>query len=194
MTKMLLLSGSQRRESFNTRLLLHIAVGLTGYAEIDMLDAREADLPLYNQDLVQNPAVVDRVAALHARFDSADAVIVASPEYNSLPSPYLKNVIDWVSRLPRIAAGSQNPFYGCPVLLCSASTGWSGGAVGLTSARTLFGYLGAMVLGDQVCVPHADQSWNGAYYEFNPAFEEYIDAVLRRLVAVTIPRASEVAA
>lgn len=191
MSRALLFSGSQRRGSFNSRLLAHLADGLAGRLDVDMLD--DADLPLYNQDLEDDAEVVERVAALHARFSRARGMIVASPEYNSLPTPYLKNTIDWVSRLPRIRPGLTSPFYGRPLLLCSASTGWSGGAIGLTATRTLFAYLGAVVLGEQISVPYADQSWTGTAYAFDPAFQAYIDGVLSRFIGMATPLVSLVA-
>lgn len=185
MSRVLLFSGSQRRGSFNSRLLAHLAVGLMGRLEIDVLD--DADLPLYNQDLEDDAEVVEQVAALYERFSRAGGVIVASPEYNSLPTSYLKNTIDWISRLPRIHPGLASPFYGRPVLLCSASTGWSGGAIGLTATRTLFAYLGAVVLGEQISVPYADQSWTGSAYAFDPAFQAYIAGVLSRFIGMAAP-------
>jgi chromate reductase len=184
MSRLLLFSGSQRRESFNTRLLAHIAIVLAGHAEIDILTPCDVDLPLFNQDLENEPGVAERVTALHARFMRADGLILASPEYNCLPSPYLKNAIDWVSRLAYLHPNAQNPFRGKPVLLCSASTGWSGGTVGLTSLRALLAYLGALAVGEQICVPYAQQAWSGTMYNFDPLFEEYIQSVLDRFIGL----------
>jgi chromate reductase len=184
MSRLLLFSGSQRSGAFNTRLLEHIAVVLAGHAELDILTPCDVDLPLFNQDLENEPEVAERVTALHSRFMRADGLILASPEYNCLPSPYLKNAIDWVSRLAYLHPNAQNPFRGKAVLLCSASTGWSGGAVGLTSLRALLAYLGALTVGEQICVPYAQQAWSGTAFNFDPLFEEYIQSVLDRFIGL----------
>ena len=185
MSRMLMLSGSQRRESFNSRLLSHVAGRLPGYLSVDSLEFRDCDLPMFNQDLETDAPTVERVVALHQRVLQADGLIVASPEYNCLPTPYLKNVVDWISRLPRIDPKIQNAFHGLPVLLCSASTGWSGGVSGLTSARTLFSCLGAIVVGEQISVAQADKCWTGDRYRFGPAIEDHIGAVLERFAMFT---------
>jgi len=163
-TRLLLLSGSQRRDSYNTRLLQHLKPRLQLQSTVDVLAASEVDLPLFDQDLECEPAVQTRLAALHARVAACHGLVISSPEYNALPSPFLKNLIDWVSRLPHIDARFNNPFVDRPLLLCSASTGWSGGALGLPAARTLFACVGC------------------AAYEFDPFFEDQIDAALARLL------------
>ena len=190
MSRILLFSGSQRKASFNTRLLHHLAMGLAGCVEIDMLAAHEIDLPLFNQDLESDPAIAEHIVALHARFLRADGLIIASPEFNCLPSPFLKNTIDWISRQAYIHAEVQNPFHGCPILLCSASTGWSGGAVGLTSLRTLFAYLGALVVGEQICIPYVQQAWNGAEYCFDTLLEDNIYSVLDRFIGLVLQQST----
>jgi len=186
-TRLLLLSGSQRRDSYNTRLLQHLKPRLQLQSTVDVLAASEVDLPLFDQDLECEPAVQTRLAALHARVAACHGLVISSPEYNALPSPFLKNLIDWVSRLPHIDARFNNPFVDRPLLLCSASTGWSGGALGLPAARTLFACVGCVVVGDSICVPHAHQAWlqapdGSAAYEFDPFFEDQIDAALARLL------------
>lgn len=133
-TTLLLLSGSLRRDSYNARLLRHLARHLDGRCGFDMPQPDELDLPLFNEDLEQHAALHARVLALHRRLAACDGIIVASPEYNGQPGACLKNLIDWVSRLAYLDARLAHPFLDLPVLLCSASTGWSGGAVALPHA------------------------------------------------------------
>jgi len=182
MTTILLVCGSQRAASFNARLLQHVAAPLGARCRLDTLAATEVALPLFDQDRETDPALVAHLTALHRRFAAADGSIVACPEYNGQPTPYLKNLIDWVSRLAYLDPRLGNPFADRPVLLCSASTGWSGGAVALPLLRSLFGYVGGVVLGDAVTVAHADQAWDGAAYCFDPAFDAGITAAAERLL------------
>ncbi len=180
--RLLLVSGSLRRDSYNSRLLNHLAQGLKSHCSIEILDPAQANLPLFDQDLEGDANVIERVAALHRRFETAHGLVVATPEYNGMPTPYLKNVFDWVSRLPHVDSRFANPFRDRPLLLCSASTGWSGGAVAIPHARALFGYLGCLVIGDAVCVPYAEQAWADGAYRFDPFFEAQIDAAAGQLV------------
>src|ERR1022692_2053841 len=153
MIQILLLSGSLRRESLNTRLLQDLALRLEGRCVIDMLEPQHVNLPLFDQDLETNPVMINHVAELHGRFLSSHGIVVASPEYNGQPTPYLKNLIDWVSRLAYIDTNFDNPFCDRPLLMCSASTGQSGGAIAMPHARALFGYVGCLVQGDTISVP-----------------------------------------
>ena len=182
MTTLLFLSGSQRRESFNGRLLRHLARRLAGQCVIDLVEPAQINLPIFDQDLEVEASMVQRISRIHQRFIASDAIVVASPEYNGQLTPYLKNIVDWTSRLPHIDASFENPFQDRPLLICSASTGWSGGAVAMPQARALFGYVGCMVLGDSINIPYADQAWTPDGYMFDPLFEDRIDNAVNRLL------------
>jgi len=180
--RLLLIPGSQRSESLNARLLGDFALRLEGHCEVDFLWPDQVDLPLFDQDLETEPEVVARVAALHRRIARNHGLIVASPEYNGQLTPYLKNLVDWVSRLTYIDAGCGNAFMDRPTLLCSASSGGSGGALGIPHARALFGYVGCVVIGDTVCIPHAGLAWTGDGYAFGPDVDDQIAAALQRVL------------
>jgi chromate reductase len=179
---LLLLAGSQRAASYNARLVADLAMRLQGCCTVDVLAPEQVDLPLFNQDLEADPETVRRVAAVHRRFAASHGLIVATPEYNGQLPPYLKNLVDWVSRLAYIEAGRPNAFVDRPVLLCSASTGWSGGALAIPPARALFGYLGCVVIGDTIGVPHAASAWTGDGYAFDDAVDDQINTALTRIL------------
>lgn len=186
--RLLFFPASLRRQSHQRRLLDHFAASLSGSCEIDMLIPEDVNLPLFNQDLEQSEPVLSEVMALQAKFKASNGLVVSSPEYNGHVSPYLKNTIDWVSRLPRINSryAADDPFRGKPVLLASASTGWTGGLLGLQSARSVFSYLGCLVAADQICVSDAEQWVANDRFCFEDAFTEHIRktlAVFLRLVS-----------
>ncbi len=150
---------------------------------------RDVELPLFNEDIEGDARLRDKVAQLHRRFSSCRALIVAAPEYNGQMTAYLKNMIDWVSRLAYIDPNFANPFIDKPLLLCSASTGSSGGMAGIAHARALFGYVGALVLGGAICVPYAADKWSDLGFMFEDSFEGYIATSVSRLASVAaIPR------
>ena len=115
--KIIGLSGSLRRQSFNTGLLRAAADLAPGGVSVEIADI--SALPLYNDDVRQAgyPAPVE---ALRATLATADAVLFATPEYNYSVPGVLKNAIDWVSRPP------EPPLAGTPAAVMGASPGLSG--------------------------------------------------------------------
>ena len=166
MTRILLICGSQRPASLNARLLGEVARYIPPSITTDRLE--RVTLPLFDQDIEGDAQVLAEVAALHARVLAADALILASPEYNGLMTPYLKNMVDWASRLPRIDGAAANAFLDKPVLLCSATPGWTGGGLGILALRPLFGHIGAIPFGEAICLPYAGAAWDEAGH-LNPA-------------------------
>ena len=154
--RILLACGSRRRASLNLRLLDALATALPDDVVCDRLDP--IDLPLFDGDIEDDPQILGRVVALHARIMAADALIVASPEYNGLMTPYLKNWVDWVSRLPHRDCAIANAFADKPVLLAATTPGSSGGAVAIPACRALFGYCGAIVFGEAITLPWGDRA------------------------------------
>ena len=159
--RLLLICGSQRAGSLNARLLTEIGALAPPACQRDHVMPENVALPLFDAALEADPAIRAHLAALHARIAAADALVVACPEYNGLMTPYLKNLVDWVSRWPRMAPDAADAFLDTPVLLASASPGWSGGALGLLSLRTLFGHVGAVTFGETIALPYADRAWDG---------------------------------
>ena len=146
------LSGSLRRDSWNTALL-HTAADLL--AHHDFHAAEIGDLPLMNQDLEQGgrfPAPVER---LRGEILAADAILIATPEYNaSIPAP-LKNAIDWASRPANVLAGK-------PAALCGASPGALGTARAQYPLRQTLGVLSVQLLGQpEVFIGGAAQKFAG---------------------------------
>jgi len=179
--RILIFPGSQRKQSLNHRLATHFASFLKQEFYAEILEADTVDLPLFNQDLENNPGVINKVKPVYEHFLNADGLIVVSPEYNGSVSPYLKNTVDWISRLPRILAneGYINPFHGKPLLLASATPGQSGGILGLQSARNLFTYLGGLILAEQITLPYAVDAWEDDG-SLDPYLNAYIEQTLNR--------------
>jgi chromate reductase len=114
------ISGSLRRGSYNT-MLLKTALSLVPEG-ITTEIANISDFPLYDSDLeiANYPAVVMRAKE---QIRKADALVIATPEYNYSMPGVLKNAIDWISRPPK-----DSPFFEKPFAILSASTGILGGA------------------------------------------------------------------
>lgn len=146
--RLVLLGGSLRKASLNTRFLGHLARLLEAQGHGVAAFAGEAlRLPLYDGDLPEPPKeALDIQAALLA----GQALVIVSPEYNAGIPGHLKNAVDWLSTL------DPSPWSGLPVLLCSASPGAFGGARAMLSWRATLANMGAFVHPGSVNVPHAD--------------------------------------
>ena len=115
---LLLVPGALRRGSHN-RALAAEAARLYGEAAPDWADLR---LPLYDDDEEEAHGVPEEVRRLADQIARAEAVVIATPEYNQSFPGVLKNALDWVSR-----AGGH-PWRDKPVAIVSAAAGRAGGA------------------------------------------------------------------
>jgi chromate reductase len=147
--RVLAISGSLRRDSHNRRLLLEAAELLPGGVELELYGELRA-LPPYDEDDDGDAAdpAVERLRDAVAR---ADAILIATPEYNASIPGQLKNAVDWASRPP---LGS--PLTGKHVALLGASTGRGGTALAQQQLREALEFSRAVVLDEpQVLVPEA---------------------------------------
>jgi chromate reductase, NAD(P)H dehydrogenase (quinone) len=121
MARILGISGSLRRGSFNTALLREAATLMPDGSSLDIRTIH--GIPVYNGDDETERGVPEPVAALKEAFAAADGVILATPEYNnSIPGAF-KNAIDWMSRPP---TDVKRVFAGKPLALVGASPGGFG--------------------------------------------------------------------
>lgn len=145
--KVLGISGSLRGDSFNTRLLRAAADLLPPGAELELFEGLR-EIPPFDEDEEHAPPAP--VGALKRAIAGADAVLIATPEYNhSLPGS-LKNALDWVSRP---LAG--NPLRDKPALVIGASTGMFGAVWAQAEGRKVLSAIGARVVDEELPVARA---------------------------------------
>jgi chromate reductase len=175
--KVLGLSGSLRKGSFNT-MLLHAAktvapAGMT----IDIYDL--APIPMYNDDVRLGPGYPAEVQAFRDAIAAHDAVLFASPEYNYSVSGVLKNAIDWASRAPNM------PFDGKTGAVFGASAGALGTARSQRDLRWIMSGLNMyMVNLPHVYVGGAPKFAEGKLND--PAALDFIKQLLENLRDLTI--------
>jgi len=136
--KLLAISGSLRRGSFNTALARALAALAPAGTSIVTAPSIGV-LPLYDADIENDEGFPASVLELADAVRAADGVIIVTPEYNYSVPGVLKNAIDWVSRVP------GQPFSGKPVLIQSASPGMLGGARAQYHLRQILVFLEAQV-------------------------------------------------
>ena len=174
--RVLAISGSLRRESHNTRLLegarrlLAPGVALERFEQL-------ADIPPYNEDHEHDAPLA--VAALKAAIAAADAVLIATPEYNGSIPGQLKNALDWVSRPP-----AQSPLRGKPAAVLGASTSLFGAVWAQAELRKVLGTIGARVVDRELPIPQALETLGEDGLPLDAAAREQLQATLDELLAL----------
>src|ERR1700730_11306914 len=145
------ISGSLRRDSFNTALLRHAG---------DLFEAEGAefeiyhglrDIPPYDEDFDTDDAP-EAVSRIREAVRDADAVFFVTPEYNSSIPGTLKNGLDWLSR-----PFASTPLRYKPVAVIGASSGMFGAVWAQAELRKVLGAIGARVTGREGALGHAGE-------------------------------------
>lgn len=171
------ISGSLRRESHNTRLLRGIGKLLPEGVELEIFDQLAA-IPPYSED--DEHELPPAVAALNAAIAGADAVLVATPEYNASIPGVLKNALDWVSRP---LAG--NALAGKPAAVIGASTSLFGAVWAQAETRKVLSTIGARVVDREIPIPQADEALGADGLPVDDEAREQLDATLTELIELT---------
>jgi chromate reductase len=161
------IAGSARRDSYNRRLLEAVGELLPAGAELRVWDALK-DVPPFDEDDETGP-VPASVADLRGAIAGADAVVIATPEYNASVPGVLKNALDWASRPHR-----TNPLRNKPVLVVGASTGRFGAAWAQADLRRILGTIGARVVDGGVAIALAHEQCDAG----GPLADEELSAAL----------------
>jgi chromate reductase, NAD(P)H dehydrogenase (quinone) len=174
------ISGSLRRGSLNTALLRAAAGRLPAGAELVELDLL-AEVPPYDADAeaAGAPAVVER---MREAMREADAVLVATPEYNHSIPGQLKNALDWASR-----PAGEGALKGKPAAVIGASTGIFGAVWAQAEARKVLGALGARVIETELPVGRAGELLVDGELELAPEQSQALEEILAELVTLAEP-------
>lgn len=153
--RVLAFAASRRASSLNRRLI-HLAAEIVRGkgADVDLAEFGEFEMPIYDGDLDHDSGLPRGALELKRRVIAADALIVATPEYNYSISGALKNAIDWVSR------ARPMPWRGKSLYLLSASPSPMGGIRGLWQTRIPFEGCGALVFPDMFALAHAHEAFD----------------------------------
>jgi chromate reductase len=146
-------------------------------AKLEIFDLE--GIPLFNQDLENQPA--EKVKEFKARIRAADAILIATPEYNYSIPGVLKNAIDCASR-----PYGDNAFAHKPVAIMGASVGMMGTARAQYHLRQCFVFLTCFALNQpEVMVPFAPEKIDRDGKVTDPKTREMIADLLQSLVAWT---------
>ena len=150
--KILGFAGSLRKDSYN-KMALNAATKLVpDNAEIEIFDLE--GVPPFNQDLEQD--IPKKVKEFKTKIREADAILIATPEYNYSIPGILKNAIDWASR-----PYGDNAFDSKPVAIMGASIGTLGTARAQYHLRQSFVFLNMYPINSpEVLIPVAQEKFD----------------------------------
>jgi len=150
------ISGSLRRQSFNTRLAQLIANCAPGDAGVEV--ATLHGIPLYDGDDEEANGIPEAVESLRGRIKSADGLIIVTPEYNAGMPGVLKNALDW---LTRPGEEMKPTFGGRPTALAGATPGAWGTAFAQAGSLINLRQLGCHLFPDHLRVSKAADRFDG---------------------------------
>jgi len=176
----LAISGSLRRDSNNTRLLRALREEAPEGVEVTIWDGLK-QLPHYDadDDGVPGPPAVD---AFRRLVRDADAVVFATPEYNSSIPGALKNALDWGSR-----PLATNAFRNKPVAVIASSAGAFGAVWAAAELRKVLGAMGARVAEVELAVGHAHEKFDADGRLADDDVRQGLRDALESLIAETTP-------
>lgn len=182
--KILVIPGSLRVGSNNVRLAALSAKELTlADAEVTRISLEDYPLPLFDGSAaISSPAAavqLKRMLAAH------QGVFISTPEYTASVPPLVKNAIDWVSRVREHGEDAHAVFKDRVFAIASASRGDNGGLRGLMALRQILELgCGALVIPEQVAVPHADEAFDEMDNLKDENLAEALKTLARRMVAL----------
>jgi chromate reductase len=167
-------AGSLRRGSYNRAILKAAQEMIPPAAKMEIFDLE--GIPLFNQDLENEPA--QRVTAFKTAIRAADAILIATPEYNYSMSGVLKNALDNASR-----PYGDNALNGKPVAIMGASIGMLGTARAQYHLRQCCVFLNMYPLNQpEVMVPLAQDKFDESGRLTDPKTREIIGQQVAALV------------
>jgi chromate reductase len=184
--KVLAISGSLRRDSYNTKLLRAAEELLPPEVDLVLYDGLKG-VPPYDQEDDVEPAP-PAVAALRRAVADVDAVLFSTPEYNSSIPGVLKNALDWASR-----PVATNSLRNKPVAVVGASTGAFGAVWAQAELRKVLAAIGARVVDAEVAVGHAPTRFDEDGRLEDDSLQEQLGETIEALLAEVAARALVVA-
>lgn len=173
------LAGSLRKKSYNKWALQAAQELLPDGAELEIIAIDE--LPMYNQDIEEEFGDPDVVRAFKEKLQQADALLIATPEYNYSVPGVLKNAFDWASR-----PTGRSVLAGKPTAIMGASYGPYGTVRAQMSLRLSLAYVNAFTVNKpDVFITFAEQKFDEQGHLIDEKTRKQIQALLEALVQLT---------
>jgi NAD(P)H-dependent FMN reductase len=151
--KIIAFAGSNSLQSINKKLVNYAATLLPQH-EVETLDIKDYELPIYAIDRERMEGIHDNALKFAAKIDEADAILLSLAEHNGSYTAVFKNLFDWISRIPNRKAWAEKPMF-----LMATSTGARGGLGVLEAAINRFPRNGGVVV-DSFSLPSFNDTFS----------------------------------
>jgi chromate reductase len=166
--------GSNRKESYNKKLTLFIQKRYKEQVEIELLPIEK--LPMYNQDDELTPPAI--VTEIKTKVFQSDGILIATPEYNHSIPAFLKNALDWFSRVDKVMVNK-------PVMIVGATPGVLGTARAQMHLRQILNSPGISALtlpGNEVFIGNINEKLNEAGELVHEPTIQFLDSVMNNFI------------
>lgn len=173
--KIAVLVGSNRKESLNKKLAVYMQNRYQMTAEIEILPIEK--LPMYNQDDELTPPEI--VKEIKKKVAESDGVLFVTPEYNHSIPAFLKNAIDWFSRVDKVMTGK-------PVMIVGSSPGVLGTARAQMHLRQILNSPGISALtlpGNEVFIGAVHEKLDESGNLVHEPTIQFIDTVMENFIS-----------
>jgi chromate reductase, NAD(P)H dehydrogenase (quinone) len=177
-TRILGISGSLRVESYNRKLLQAARELAPSTVEVELWDGLKR-VPPFDEDDEHDPGAA--VLELRDAIARADAVLIATPQYNGSLPGQLKNALDWASR-----PYANNVLQGKPVAVVGASPSPSGAVRAQAEARMVLAAPGAQVIDEELALARAYEQFDGVGRLGSVAHRRSLSRLLERLTLAAL--------
>lgn len=186
MSKIIVFSGSSRKDSINKKLAKYGAKKLKELGvDNTFIDLADYPIPIYDGDFEDSEGFHENAKKLKELFMSHSGFLISSPEYNGSFSPLLKNVIDWVSRKSKDDKTNLAAYTGKTAGIFSISPGSLGGLRGLVHLRSLLGNIGIHVIPNQAAIGNGFEAFDENGNLKNEPHIKMVDGLLEQLADST---------
>ncbi len=178
MAKILAISGSVRKGSYNAKLAQLVVKRLVEKgADAEYIDLGEYPMPIFDEDL-ESQHHPKCALELAKRFAEADAIFITTPEYNGSLSPMLKNTIDWLTR-QKLGAFSKATFG-----IGAVSSGTLAGIMVLSHLRDILSKVNALMAPTALGVGSASTAFDDNGELTNSQVAKRADALVKELLTI----------
>lgn len=184
--KILFLSGSTRKESFNCKLAnVAYKFAKTQNVDAEYIDLADFEMPLFNEDDEAKDGIPETALRLKQKFIDADGYYISAPEYNGSITPLLKNTLDWLSRASEENEAPLSAYSNKAAAICSASPGGFGGMRALVPLRLLLSNLGVNMVGKQLAISAAHDAFDEAGNLKSERYQKMLEGIVKTLIRIS---------
>lgn len=184
--KILFLSGSTRKGSFNSALASAACeFAKTQGVDAEYIDLTDYEMPLFNEDDESANGLPENAKRLKQKFVEADGYFISTPEYNGSITPLLKNSLDWVSRKHLEDEAPLAAYSNKAAAIGGASPGGLGAMRALVPLRLLLSNVGVNVVGHQLALGTAHEAFDEDGNLESERFQGMLEGIVKTLIRIS---------